>query len=184
MALESLWSQQYSYCTQTDLLGAYSQAMCERSPTPVYMMTCKKHNGKPYTSSDPTPLFKYRLRDVHPFTVTGVEFTGALYVRNNSEEIKVYVCLFTCATSRAIHLEIVTDLSTATFCWRSVDLLVVDHYQNSWFLTTLQLTRQQQMNWSNCWIQKKYMPLLVVKEQRGSSFPRKHQYMEASGRDW
>ena len=80
-----------------------------------HCMTCKKHNGKPYTSPDPAPLPKSRLQDVHPFTVTGVDFTGALFVRNNSEEIKVYVCLFTCATSRAVHLEVVTDLSTATF---------------------------------------------------------------------
>jgi len=41
--------------------------------------------------------------------------TGALYVRSNNGEIKVYVCLFTCTTSRAVHLDIVTDLFTATF---------------------------------------------------------------------
>ena len=37
------------------------------------------------------------------------------YVKQNSEEVKVYLCLFTCATSRAVHLEVVTHLSTATF---------------------------------------------------------------------
>jgi len=47
--------------------------------------------------------------------VTGVDFTGALYVQQNSQEQKVYICLFTCATTRAIHLEVVTDLSTYTF---------------------------------------------------------------------
>ena len=31
------------------------------------------------------------------------------------EEQRVYICLFTCATSRAVHLEVVTDLSMATF---------------------------------------------------------------------
>ena len=30
-------------------------------------------------------------------------------------ESKVYICLFTCATTRAIHLEVVTDLSVETF---------------------------------------------------------------------
>ena len=44
-----------------------------------------------------------------------MDFTGALYVKQNNEEVKVYVCLFTCATSRAVHLEVVTDLTTATF---------------------------------------------------------------------
>ena len=77
--------------------------------------TCRKHNGKPYTPPDSAPLPKGRTQDVHPFTVTGVDFTGALYVRSGNEETKVYLCLFTCATSRAVHLEVVTDLSTTTF---------------------------------------------------------------------
>ena len=77
--------------------------------------TCRKHNGKPYASPDPAPLPKSRTQEVRPFTVTGVDFTRALYVRSSSEEIKVYVCLFTCATSRAVYLEVVTDPSTATF---------------------------------------------------------------------
>ena len=55
------------------------------------------------------------MQDVCPFSVTGVDFTGALYIHYRGEETKVYVCLFTCATSRAIHLEVVADLSTETF---------------------------------------------------------------------
>ena len=50
-----------------------------------------------------------------PFQVTGVDFTGALYVRRPEGEMKVYVCLFTCAVTRAVHLEVVTDLSVETF---------------------------------------------------------------------
>ena len=46
---------------------------------------------------------------------TGIDFTGAMYVRQPQSEQKVYICLFTCATTRAIHLEIVTDLSVETF---------------------------------------------------------------------
>jgi len=50
-----------------------------------------------------------------PFEVTGIDFTGALYVRDAKGENKVYICLFTCAVSRAIHLEIVTDLTVECF---------------------------------------------------------------------
>ena len=50
-----------------------------------------------------------------PFKVTGLDCTGALYVRDVKEEIKVYICLLTCAVSRAIHLEIVTDLTIERF---------------------------------------------------------------------
>ena len=45
----------------------------------------------------------------------GVDFTGALFVHHNNEEQKVYICLFTCATTRTIHVEVVTDLSMETF---------------------------------------------------------------------
>jgi len=63
---------------------------------------CRCHSGKPYKPPDPPPLPKSRVQDVRPFTVTGVDFTGALYVKRGSEKIKAYVCLFTCATSRAV----------------------------------------------------------------------------------
>ena len=78
-------------------------------------VTCCKVGGKPYQAPDPAPLPKARLQDTTPFTVTGVDFTGALYVRSNSTESKVYVCLFTCASSRALHLEVVTSLTEDCF---------------------------------------------------------------------
>ena len=64
---------------------------------------------------DLAPLPQSRTQDFPPFTVSGVDFTGALYVQQGRDEVKVYICLFTCATTRAIHLEVVTDLSTETF---------------------------------------------------------------------
>ena len=77
---------------------------------------CRRHGGQPYTSPETAPLPSVRVQDVPPFTVTSVDYTGALYVRKeNGEEQKAYICLFTCATSRAIHLEVVTDLSVPTF---------------------------------------------------------------------
>jgi len=38
-----------------------------------------------------------------------------LYIKESNGEQKAYICLFTCASARAIHLEIVTDLSAETF---------------------------------------------------------------------
>jgi len=71
--------------------------------------------GKPYGTPDLPPLPKVRVGEGRPFAVTGVDFTGALYVKEASGEQKVYICLFTCASTRAIHLEIVNDLSTESF---------------------------------------------------------------------
>ena len=68
-----------------------------------------------YQIPDPPPLIKERIQSAQPFEYTGVDFTGAMYVRDRGHENKVYACLFTCAVSRAVHLEIVTDLSVETF---------------------------------------------------------------------
>ncbi|XP_069114867.1 uncharacterized protein [Argopecten irradians] len=55
------------------------------------------------------------MSDAAPFTVTGVDFTGAIHVKHNGRDKKVYVCLFTCANICAVHLEIVQDLTEETF---------------------------------------------------------------------
>ncbi|XP_045188377.2 uncharacterized protein LOC123546248 [Mercenaria mercenaria] len=79
-------------------------------------VTCRKVTGKQFTAPDPPPLPKKRVEDISPFTVTGVDFTGALYVRKyDGSESKAYVCLFTCASTRAVHLELVHDLSEESF---------------------------------------------------------------------
>ena len=56
-----------------------------------------------------------------PFNNTGLDFAGPLYVRDklngatDNQKIKVYVCLFTCASSRGLHLELTRDLSATVF---------------------------------------------------------------------
>ncbi|XP_053395587.1 uncharacterized protein LOC128555850 [Mercenaria mercenaria] len=77
---------------------------------------CRKVTGKSYAFPDPPPLPRCRVEDTVPFTVTSVDFTGALYVRSKNEtEEKAYICLFTCASTRAVHLEVVRDLSEESF---------------------------------------------------------------------
>jgi len=76
---------------------------------------CKKICSQPYAIPDPPPLVKARVSFSDPFTITGVDFTGALYVCATEGENKVYLCLFTCAVSRAIHLEVASDLTVKSF---------------------------------------------------------------------
>ena len=49
------------------------------------------------------------------FSTAGVDYAGPHNVKVNRQTKKMYVCLFTCATTRAVHLELVPDLSTETF---------------------------------------------------------------------
>ena len=52
-----------------------------------------------------------------PFTSTAVDFAGPVYIRNQgaSTSNKVWICLFTCCVTRAVHLELVLDLPAVTF---------------------------------------------------------------------
>ena len=56
-----------------------------------------------------------RTKDARPFEITGVDFTGALHVKNTDDNKAYIICLFTCGVMRAVHLEIVGDLSVETF---------------------------------------------------------------------
>ena len=78
-------------------------------------VTCRKVTGSPFKTPDPAPLPKIRVEQRPPFAVTGVDFGGPLYVKTPLGETKTYICLFTCAITRSVHLEIVTDLTEEKF---------------------------------------------------------------------
>lgn len=76
---------------------------------------CKRFNAKAATEAIP-PLPQFRIESTPPFTYTGVDFTGPIYVKNDTgSKVKSYIALFTCAVTRAVHLELVSDLSTMEF---------------------------------------------------------------------
>lgn len=58
------------------------------------------------------PLPSRRVRDACIFKVTGVNFAGPIFLKGR---IKGWICLYTCAVYRAVHLELVTSLSTNEF---------------------------------------------------------------------
>ncbi|RLU25414.1 hypothetical protein DMN91_001570 [Ooceraea biroi] len=60
-----------------------------------------------------------RVCEAAPFTNTGVDFCGPFYIKEkkyrNRARIKVYVCVFVCMAIKAVHLEIVSDMTTEGF---------------------------------------------------------------------
>ena len=60
------------------------------------------------------PAFRAELST--PFIVTGVDFAGPVYYKvRKSTTAKAYIALFTCASTRAVHLKLCRDLSAAEF---------------------------------------------------------------------
>ena len=77
---------------------------------------CKKLEGKPYKVAQAADLPDFRVREAAPFSKVGVDFAGPLFAKCCKDGTdKVYIALFSCCVTRAIHLELVRDLSAETF---------------------------------------------------------------------
>ena len=66
---------------------------------------CRKAEGVPYAATTPPDLPANRVSEEPPFTNVGLD-------ENSS---KVYILLFTCASTRAIHLELTLSLKIQAF---------------------------------------------------------------------
>ncbi|GFW84657.1 integrase catalytic domain-containing protein [Trichonephila clavipes] len=60
-----------------------------------------------------------RFQQIRPFESTGLDFAGPLTTKcahkRSVTKFKSYICLFICTATKAVHLELVSDLSTAAF---------------------------------------------------------------------
>ena len=63
----------------------------------------------------PTSIPIERATEADAFQISGVDFAGPLYIKDTNGFSKAYICLFTCAVTRAIHLELVSSLTTEDF---------------------------------------------------------------------
>ena len=79
-------------------------------------MTCKKLRKKPLEQLM-GQILKLRVAAGFPaFSNTAIDMFGPLQVRLGRKTLKeAHVIVFTCTTTRAVHLELVTDRSTDTF---------------------------------------------------------------------
>lgn len=79
---------------------------------------CQRFNAKPVP-----PLMgnlpKHRMEPSFCFESTSIDYAGPIMMSNKkgrgSRLTKCYICIFVCCTTRAIHIELVTDMSTANF---------------------------------------------------------------------
>ncbi|GFY73731.1 integrase catalytic domain-containing protein [Trichonephila inaurata madagascariensis] len=62
-----------------------------------------------------SPLPSDRINHTPAFSACGLDFAGPLYVNNFRELQKSYIVLFTCGVTRALHLELASDMTTISF---------------------------------------------------------------------
>ena len=76
---------------------------------------CRRHKG---------PILEQKMADLPscrvdhmapPFYHTGVDYFGPFIIKERRKEIKQYGVLFTCLSSRAVHLEVANSLETDSF---------------------------------------------------------------------
>ena len=80
-------------------------------------VTCKRLEGLPYCLQlPPDPLVESQTTP--PFSHTGLDFAGPVYFRewrDGSDNAKGYICLFMCASTWAVHLELTHGMSADIF---------------------------------------------------------------------
>lgn len=78
-------------------------------------VNCIRHRPN-ITQRKKADLPSSRVEESAAFSHTGVDFFGPLYIKEkklrNIIKIKAYGCVFICITTKAVHIEIVSDLTT------------------------------------------------------------------------
>ena len=90
---------------------------------------CQRHNN-PFLQQKMAPLPDFRTdRETRPFAHTGVDYAGPISVKpvypqyeKKGKQVELidnvhssWICVFTCAVTRAVHIELVSDCSTECF---------------------------------------------------------------------
>ncbi|CAK9816560.1 hypothetical protein ANTQUA_LOCUS9005 [Anthophora quadrimaculata] len=81
-------------------------------------ITC--HKLKPISLDYPMGQFpKNRVTVNRPFLIAGVDYCGPIHIKErkhrNLKKIKVYIAVFVCFSTKAVHIELVSDLTSDAF---------------------------------------------------------------------
>lgn len=103
------WNERSIDQAALKILGHEQQKSCKENHIPV------PHKKQPYSVPWLPPLPNFRVEEAPPFSFTGVDFAGPLYVNEDESSKKVWICLYTCCVIRAVHIDHVPDLTTPSF---------------------------------------------------------------------
>ena len=72
-------------------------------------VVCRRYDAKS-AGEVVAPLPEGRVVHVRPFYFSGVDYAGPLLAKSQIELLKIWIVLFVCGTTRAVHLDVVTSL--------------------------------------------------------------------------
>ena len=79
-------------------------------------VTCKQVLGTPIVGPPPPDLPAYRVSYEFAYTNIGIDHAGPLFVKDiyssDSKMYKAFICIFACAATRSVHMELCPNLST------------------------------------------------------------------------
>ena len=115
--------QIHNHCGLSQTLSVFRQSfwspkICARLKSLILRcVICRRQRANTIARPPPPPpLPAERVQWKHPFSTVVVDHTGHFYARDTyGNRIKLYICLFVCATTRAAHLEVVNNLSMTSF---------------------------------------------------------------------
>ena len=77
---------------------------------------CRKHNQFAFNYPKFTNMIKPAVNFFRPFQHVGVDYTGHLWIKGSNDKCtKMYILIYTCLNIRAIHLDLLPDMSTSSF---------------------------------------------------------------------
>ena len=78
-------------------------------------LICKKYNSFTFNYPKFTNYTQAQMDFFRPFKHTGVDFTSHFWIKDGSVEKKMYILIYTCLNIRAVHLDLLPDMSTQSF---------------------------------------------------------------------
>ena len=75
-------------------------------------LPCAIMQAKPFPTPAEPPLPANRVNQSRPFEHTGIDYFGPYKVKTSEGIAKAYGLIFSCLTTRAIHLELTSDMTT------------------------------------------------------------------------
>ena len=76
---------------------------------------CKRFQARALSNPPPGNLPRDRTEGTAPFQVVGLDYAGPITYRKKKSERKAYILLYACSLTRALHLDLLPDLSTEEF---------------------------------------------------------------------